>query len=88
MLRLVIINIILFLLFIVIFILVAFAIGVASHPGNYDKETGATYVGFTFLHIYINQLLMKKQKFDSLRHKTVSTILILSAYIGYLFIYR
>jgi hypothetical protein len=55
---------------------------------NHDKETGATYVAITVLHLYINHRLLKKQQVDSLHHKTISIILIAGVYIGYLFLYR
>jgi hypothetical protein len=88
MLRIVIINILLFIMLIVLFVLAAFAIGIIMGTANHDKETGAAYVAVTILHIYINHRMLKKQQLDTLRNKTISVILITAAYIGYLFLYR
>jgi hypothetical protein len=88
MLRLVIINFLLFIMFIVLFVLVAFGISIAMGAANHDKETGAAYVAITILHLFINQRLLKKEHLDSMRHKGIFAILITAAYIGYLFLYR
>jgi hypothetical protein len=88
MVKIVIINTLLFILFIILFILTGFGISIAMGSANHNKETGAAYVAITMLHLYINYRLLKKRQLDSLRHKAISLILITGAYIGYLFLYK
>ncbi len=88
MLRIVIINLIVFVLFILLFIFSGFAIGMAMGTANHSKETAEAYVVFWLLHLYINYRMLKKRSMDSIRHKTIAAILITGAYIGYLFIFK
>jgi hypothetical protein len=87
MLRLILTNLLLFILFIILFILMGFIISYAMGTENHSRETAEVYVIVTLLHIYFNYRLLKKRKIDTLKNKTISTILVAGAYIGYLFVY-
>lgn len=88
MLKLILINLLLFILFIILFIAAAFVISYAMGTNNHSMETAEVYVVITLLHIYINYRLLKKRKIDTLKNKTISAILIAAVYVGYLFMYR
>lgn len=85
--KLILINAILFIVFILLFIFSGFGIGMAMGTANHSKETAAVYVLFCFLHLFIHYRMLKKRSWDTLRNKTVGGILITGAYIGYLFIF-
>jgi hypothetical protein len=82
MLRLIVINILLFIGFMILFVVLAGAIGYAAGPNDHTKEVA--YVGLWTLHLYINIKLLKKRDMIALRYKVVSTILITFAWIAYI----
>ena len=86
--KIIILNVLLFVLCIVLFILMAFGIGYAMGTASHTLETGAAYVAVVILHLYLNHRLLKKAQLDTSKHGTVSTLLIIGAYILYLFIFK
>lgn len=88
MLKLVLTNLLLLVLFIVLFIASALVISYAMGTNNHSTETAEVYVVITLLHIYINYRLLKKRQMDTFKNKTIAAILIAAVYVGYLFLYR
>lgn len=82
------INLLLLILFMILFMGAAFGIGIAMGTQNHSLHTSAVYVAVILLHLYLNYRLFKKRD----RHKPfpiiISSVLIVAVYIGYLFIYR
>ena len=85
--KIIIVNVLLFILFILLFIVLAFAIGYAMGTTNHTKETAATYVALCCLHVYINYRILKKKELNSLKNRTISIIIIVGAYLIYLFVF-
>jgi hypothetical protein len=88
MIKLFFINVLLFVPGIILFIMLAIGIAAAMRPATDNVEVAMAYIGVTVLHIYINLRLLKKWELATLRRKVISTLLIIGAYIGYLFIYH
>ncbi len=86
--KIIIINVLLFIVGIVLF--VAAAVGIAAAMGT-DKnivETGLAYIAIVVLHLVVNARLLKKWQRNTAAAATISTTLIIGAYIAYLFMYR
>lgn len=88
MLRLILTNLLLFILFILLFILSAFVIAGAVSEKSHSLLTAEVYIVFVLIHIYINLRLLKKTNRNSAAYKAISTLIIAGVYLGYLFIYR
>lgn len=87
MVKLILVNVLLFIGCIILFVFMAAGIGYAMGTARHDVENALAYVFVAGLHIFINFRLLKKWQPASLRARVVSTILIIAAYIIYLFIY-
>ncbi len=85
--KIILINLLLFVVGILVFIFSAVGIAAAMRPATDNVEVALAYIGVALLHIYINSRLLKKWQLSTLRHRVISVILIAGAYIGYLFIY-
>ena len=88
MIKLILINVLLFVLCIVLFVLMAAGIGYLMGTRPQDVEIAMAYIAVTGLHVFINYRLLKKRAMATVRNKTVSAILIIAAYFIYLFIYK
>lgn len=82
MLRIIIINLLLFIGFIILFFVLAGLIGYAVGPNDHTKEVA--YVAVWVLHLFINIKLLKKWGTATLQHKVISTIIITLAYLAYI----
>ncbi len=88
MLKIVLINLVLLVLFMILFMGAAFGIGIAMGTQNHSLHTSAVYVAVILLHLYLNYRLFKKRGRQKALPIIISSILIAAVYIGYLFIYR
>jgi Na+/melibiose symporter-like transporter len=88
MIRLLILNILLFLAFILLFVVLAFAIEYLMGTTRHNPETEAAYIGVCFLHIWINWRWIGKSKWSGRYPRLISSLLIVAAYLGYLYIFR
>jgi hypothetical protein len=57
-----------------------------GNTGHHEGKTSIAYVFVAAVHLFVNNRLLDKWQFAS-RIKIISTILIIAAYIIYLFIY-
>ena len=88
MIKLILINVLLFLLCIILWVCMAAGIGYAmrNRPSD-DIEVAMAYIAVAGLHLFVNHRLLKKWQMDTLRRKITSAILIILAYIFYPSIY-
>jgi hypothetical protein len=88
MLRIVTTNLLLFIAFLILFIILATGIGYAMGAANNTIETALAYIGVWLLHLYINARLLRKYNLASIHHRVVAVILITCAYIAYVLFIR
>jgi hypothetical protein len=84
MIKLIVVNVLLFVLCIVVFIFMAAGIGYALGPGKHVVVTALVYLVLVATHLLINYRLLKKWQLDSPASGLGSMILIACCYIIYL----
>ena len=87
MVKLILINVLLFVLCIILFVLMAAGINFAMGTAPHGVETAMAYIAVALIHLFINYALLKKRELGSLKNKIISTVIIVGVYILYLFIY-
>lgn len=85
--RLILINIILFIVFILAFATGAFFLSSAAIAG-YQILSTIIYVFIALLHLAINYALLRKRQLGQLKPLLLSSIVIVAAYIINLFLYK
>jgi hypothetical protein len=58
-----------------------------GNTGTHEGKTAIAYIFVALVHLFINNRLLDKWQLASRINKIVSTVLIIAAYIIYLFIY-
>ena len=86
--KIIVINVLLFILGIVLFIASAVGIEAAMGADKHVVETALAYIAIVVLHLVVNARLLRKWQRNTAMVAVVSTTLIIGAYIGYLYIYR
>jgi uncharacterized membrane protein len=86
--KLILINVLLFLLCMILFVLMVAGINYLMGAAPHEVEIGMAYIAVAGLHLYINYRLLKKREMASVKNKAISAIVIIAAYIIYLFIYK
>jgi hypothetical protein len=85
--KIIIVNVLLFILGIIVFIAMAGGIGYAMGTDKHIVETDMAYIAVIILHLVINARLLKKWKLNKPAYKVLSAALIAGAYTAYLFTY-
>jgi len=84
MIKLILINVLLFVLCIVVFIFMAAGIGYALGSGKHIVVTALIYISVVAIHLLINYRLLKKWQLDSPGNGMISMIMIACLYMIYL----
>jgi hypothetical protein len=84
MVKLILVNVLLFVLCIVVFIFMAAGIGYALGTGKHIVVTTLIYIAIVAIHLLVNYRLLKKWQLDSPGNGLISMILIACFYMIYL----
>ena len=86
--KIIIINVLLFIVGIVLFVAAAVGIEASMGADKHIVETALAYIAIVVLHLVVNARLLKKWQRNTATTAIISTALIIGAYVAYLFIYR